>query len=220
MIDLLVVGTSAPDLRGLQRAVGDNLDGDVRGLRVSGKAVGVGLAAATASAAKRIFLLQPRAVILLGTCGIYPGIAGYQPLDVLVPNRLVAFDHACDAGLATFPNTMTTEITPTPAMAAGLAGQRAHVVAVGSPPAVTTSDDTAAALPARHRCDAEHVEAFGVATACALARIPFGAVLAVTHLVGSTAKQDFAKHHRDATLTAAEVLLTWLHGGAAGLPHG
>ncbi len=71
----------------------------------------------------------------------------------------------------------------------------------------------------RHRCQAEHVEAFGVASACSLARIPFGAVLSVTHVVGSHAKPDFTKHHRDATLAAAECFLSWLHGGAAGLPH-
>ncbi len=219
MIDLLLVGTSAPDLRGLTQTLGERMDGEVRGLRISAKAVGSGAAAAAAATAKRVFLLQPRAVVMIGTCGVYPGLQEYAPLDIVVPNRLEIIDHGADAGLSEFPMAMSTQLPPTPALVAGLAGQRGKVLAVACPSSVTVSDEHAAAVPARHRCQAEHVEAFGVASACSLARIPFGAVLSVTHVVGSHAKPDFTKHHRDATLAAAECFLSWLHGGAAGLPH-
>jgi nucleoside phosphorylase len=67
--------------------------------------------------------------------------------------------------------------------------------------------------------EAENLELFPVAHASLSSGIPFAAVLGVTNLVGSTGRPDWLKYHRDAAIAAAEVVVTWLHNGAPGLPH-
>ncbi|MEM9070552.1 MAG: hypothetical protein AAGE52_18750 [Myxococcota bacterium] len=222
MLDLLVVASTAPDLRGLHQALGERIEGRIRNLQICGKAVGVGLAAATAGSAKRVFQLQPRAVVLIGTCGVYPGYPDYQPLDVIVANRTLLVDAQVDAGQATFPAPMSTRIDSHEGLTAGLGGShpRAKTAPIASTVGNLHDDAYAMALQARHGVHAQQLETFGVASTCHLARVPFAAALAITHIVGSHAERDWKRFHRDATMTAAELVLTWIHAGAPGLPHG
>src|SRR5207302_928248 len=69
VVDLLVVAAYAPELTGLRRLLGDELYGNVSGVHVAGKSVGIGLANASAGATQRVLQLTPRAVVLVGTCG-------------------------------------------------------------------------------------------------------------------------------------------------------
>ncbi len=216
------MGSTAPDLRGLHQSLGERIDGEVRGLHISGKAVGIGLPAAASGSAKRVFMLQPRAVVMVGTCGVYPGLEGYQPLDVIVASRVTLVDHVVDADRAAFPNPMSTRVDTHAALSAGLAAtsSRAHLVPVASPLASTRDDRLAAGIPTAHECHVENLEAFAVGSTCRLARVPYGVVLCITHVVGSYGDGDWKKFQRDATLVAARTLLDWAHAGAPGLPHG
>ena len=221
MIDLLVVAAHPPDLRGVRDVLGDTLDGSINGLRIGAKTVGLGRAAAAASTAKRLVQLQPRGVIHIGTCGVFPGRPGYQPYDVVVPNRVSILDYAVDKGWSSFPEPMTTRRDADPAMSAGLSvsGARVHAAPIASPGAETSTDEIAGLVTAHHDFHAENLEAFGVIQACQLLKVPYAACLGVTHIVGALGRQDWRQFHRKATVSAAEVLFQWLRNGAQGLPH-
>jgi len=45
-------------------------------------------------------------------------------------------------------------------------------------------------------------------------------VLGISHLVGSSAAQDFPRFQAGAAVAAAGALTAWLHRGAPGIPHG
>ena len=219
MLDLLVLAPTAPDLRGLHQTLGDRIDGDINGLHLTGKVVGVGMPAAAASASKRVFQLQPRAVVLLGTCGVYPE-RDYQPHDVVVGSSMMLLDHTIAHGAGRFPGPMVTKLDAHAAMAAGLASAKPRTASapIASPLAQTRDDQLVSQVRTRYDAHVEHLEAFSVATACSLAQVPFGAVLSITHVVGSYGDDDWRKFQRDATLAAADVLLSWLYAGAPGLP--
>jgi len=221
-LDLLVVASHPADLRGMRNVLGDNLDGHVHQLHVAAKTVGVGCAAAAAGTAKRVFLLQPRAVVHLGTCGIYPALTGYQPFDVLLPTEIALVDHAVDSSRAAFPDPMSTRIQPASPMRSGIAASapRTKAAPLATPLAETRDDELARFVPVRHGHHAENLEAFGVAQACQLARVPFATVCGVTHVVGPQGPADWRRFQRDASLAAAEAILAWIYGGAAGVPHG
>ncbi|MCB9618626.1 MAG: hypothetical protein H6724_04135 [Sandaracinus sp.] len=222
MAELLVLAPTAPDLRGLRDLLGDRLEGRVRGVDVVGKAVGVGLPAAGVGAAKRIFTRSPAAVVLVGTCGVYPtpgGAPAWQPHDVLVASRIDLLALEVDTRRAAFPEPMATRVELHRAMSAGLASVRGRTGTVASPLAATVDDPTAAAVRTHHGCEAEQLEAFAVAHAAHLGEVPCAAVFGVTHVVGSVGAEDFRRFHRGASLAAAEVLVAWLQSGAPGLPH-
>tara|TARA_B100001750_G_scaffold222745_1_gene212390 strand:+ start:365 stop:1033 length:669 start_codon:yes stop_codon:yes gene_type:complete len=219
MIDVLVVGSHPAELRGLRQTLGERLDGRLQGIHVSAKTVGIGLANAAASTAKRLFQLEPRAVIHLGTCGIYPGATQYQPHDVLVAQKVHLLDHAAEAQRAAIPDPMSVEHSVDGTLMAGLtATHRARPAPIASPLANTTDDQLAASVLQRRGYHAESLEAFGVAQACRLAQTPFAGVYGVTHVVGSNAQVDWQQFQRQSSLTAAEVLLAWVHAGAPGVP--
>lgn len=220
--DLLVLASHPPELRGLRARLGDGLVGDIAGLRVVAKTVGIGLPVAGAAAAKRVLRLEPRAVVQLGTCGVYPGLPDYRPHDVIVSNRVALLDHAVDLGRSAFPEPMQTELRTSPALTAGLAaaGARARAAGVLCPLAQTRDDELAVAVPKRTSGDAENLETYAIAQACHLAQLPFTAVLGVTHVVGTYGLKDWRQFERQSSIAAADVVLNWLHAGAPGLPHG
>src|SRR5262245_27122381 len=91
-VDVLILAAHAPEFVGLRAHLGDSLHGVLRGLHVVAKTIGVGMAVSGAGAANRIHQLEPRAVILLGSCGVYPSNIEYRPLDIIVPSRCHLFD--------------------------------------------------------------------------------------------------------------------------------
>lgn len=220
-MDLLIFGAHPPELRGLRDKVGDRLAGVVRGLHISGKTVGVGMGVAGASAAKRVFQLRPRAVVLLGTCGVYPGLAGCQPHDVVVANGLALLDGGVTESRCAWPAPMQTEAPTHGPISTGLAGagSRVHHVRVGSPLAQTRSESLATLFCSKAGCGAESLEAFAVAHACHLADVPFAAALGVTHVAGPKSEEDYRRYAKESAEAAAEVLFNWVHNGAVGLPH-
>ncbi len=221
-VDVLIVSATPPEQRGLRSHLGDRLDGQIRSLHVVAKAVGIGLGVAGAATAGRIVTLQPRAVIHLGTCGIFPGLDQYRPYDVIVASKISLLDHAVAAQKASYPEPMQTELTTHGMLSAGLAatGNRTSLAPVACPLSTTIDDALAAAVPQWLGAHAENLEAFAVAHACHLAQVPFAIMLGATHMVGSRAKEDWRQFERQSTLAAAEVLTTWMLNGAQGLPHG
>jgi nucleoside phosphorylase len=219
--DVLVLAAHAPEFVGLRAHLGDKISGQLRGLHVVAKTVGVGMAVSGAGTANRLMQLSPRAVILLGSCGIYPNPLEYRPLDMVVPRTCHLFDPSVAAGKAEFPDPMQTVLDTHAPLSAGLlaaAGPRAHAARVATTLAVTIDDGVARAVHPATGLDAENLELFPVAVACKAADIPFAAVLGVTNMVGSTGRVDWRQFQRDAAVGAAEVFLNWAFSGASGLP--
>jgi nucleoside phosphorylase len=220
-VDVLLLAAHAPEFVGLRAQLGEQLNGFVKGLTVVAKTIGVGMAVAGAGAANRIHQLNPRAVILLGSCGIYPCQDDYRPLDIVVPRSCHLFDPSAAAGKAAFPEPMQTALDTHPPIAAALAamgGPRARQVRVANTLAITTDDAVARAVQPATGFQAENLEIFPIALACRAADVPFGAVLGVTNMVGSTGRVDWQQFQRDAAVATAEVVLAWLQQGASGLP--
>lgn len=219
--DLLIVASHAPDLAGMRPHLGDRLTGIVGALRVRSKIVGVGSAIAAAAVARGILAVQPRAVVMIGTCGVYPNLPQYRPHDVVVPTRASLVDHAVLASRASFPDPMQTAVPTHALISAALqrCHPRGHLGPVASPLAQTTDDALATGVPAATGCETENLEAFGIAAACRAAETPFAAVLGVSHIVGSTGRHDWSQFQRDAVNHAASALVAWMHNGAQGLPH-
>lgn len=220
--DLLIVAAHAPEMAGLRPYLSDRLIGTVRGLRVRGKAVGMGVGASGPATARGILAVYPRAVILIGSCGVYPNLPQYRPHDVLVSSRVQLVSHAVNAGRSEFPGPMQTSQECDPLLGAGLAagGGRVFMAQVACTLARTTDDTIAASLHPATGCEAENLEAFSVAEACKSAKIPFAAVLGVSNIVGSTGTRDWTQFQRAAVNAAAETIVTWIQRGAQGLPHG
>jgi len=219
-VDVLILAAHPPDLRGLRPLLGDHLVSFVGQLRVAAKAVGLGLATAGPSASKRIFQLDPRAVLFVGTAGVYPSVQGYAPHDVALASRARLIDLAVLAGLAEFPPPVLTEITLDREIGEAVARCSPHVrvASVASALAATRSDELAAQVPARTGAELENLELFAVAHACKLAHVPFAAMFGVSHVCGSTAPTDWPKFERNAAIAAAETAGRWLQSGAPTLP--
>lgn len=219
--DVLVLAAFAPEFAGLRPHLGEALSGTLRGISVVAKTVGVGMAVSGAGTANRLHQLKPRAVILLGSCGIYPCPTQYRPLDRVIVRSCHLFDPSAAAGKAAFPEPMQTAIDTHGPLSAGLlaaAGPRAHIAPVATTLAITTDDAVARAVHPVTGFEGENLELFPIAIACRAADIPFGAVLGVTNMVGSTGRVDWRQFHRDAAIDTAEVFLNWIMNGAAGLP--
>ena len=219
-VDVLVLAAHAPEFVGLRPHIGDSLHGTVAGLFVVAKTIGVGLAVAGAATANRIQQLKPRAVIVLGSCGIYPCGVPYKPLDIVIANHLHLFDPSVSAGKAAFPAPMQTQIDADPGLLAGLLSTPdivCRAAPVATTMAITTDDAIARAVHGATGLEAENLELFPIALACRAADVPFAAVLGVTNLVGSTGRTDWRQYQRDAAIAAAEVIVSWLRRSAPGL---
>jgi nucleoside phosphorylase len=209
-------------MAGLRPWLSDSLIGQIRGLNVRGKAVGIGMAVAGPATTRGILAVSPRAVLLVGSCGVYPNLPQYRPHDVVIAKRIQLVSHAVNAGKSEFPGPMQTVIECNPLLAAGLAasGARAFPSSVACTLAQTVDDTIAASVHPSTGCEAENLEAFAVAQACKAADLPFTAVLGVSNIVGSTGAHDWRQFQRQAVNAAAEVIVTWIQRGAQGLPHG
>lgn len=217
-VDLLVLAAYAPELAGMRRLLGDQLYGNVSGVVVSCKAVGVGLPNATAGTTTRLLQLRPRAVVLVGTCGTYPN-ATANIGDAVVPKRVVLVDPIEVERRGAMPEPMGRTVECNPMIALGLGGGRPPQCDVANTLGVTTDDALAARIGANVACALENLEAFGIANACALQQVPFACVLGVSNRVGSLGREEWRAYHRGASQAACDVVNRWLNAGAVGLPH-
>jgi nucleoside phosphorylase len=217
-VDLLVLAAYAPELAGMRRLLGDQLYGNVSGVVASCKAVGVGLPNATAGTTSRLLQLRPRAVVLIGTAGVYPG-ATSRIGDAVVARRVVLVDPTEVERRSAMPEPMGRLVECNPMIAFGLGGGRPPSCDVANTLGVTTDDELSARIGASAGCALENLEAFGIANACALQNVPFACVLGVSNRVGATGREEWRSYHKGASQAACEVISRWLSSGAVGLPH-
>ena len=215
--DALIVAAFYPELAPLRDMLGDDAEEGLRGLLgevdVAARVVGIGLPAAAVGAAMSIAKTLPRAVVAIGTCGAYPG-AGLSIGDVVVATSVQLVDPSAVDGRSQFPGQMSLTSEPDPPMALALERAGARRARLATTVAITVDDVTAARIAQATGAEAEHLEAHGVATACAAHGVPFGAVFGVANSVGCNGRDEWRDHHLRAAAAAAHVVLRWLRGGA------
>ncbi len=218
-VDVLLLAAHPLELAPFAKAWGPALRAEIAGLRVAGASVGVGAFAAGAGAARAILLERPRAALLVGSYGLYPGRGPFESLRLLIPSRIRAVDSATLAGKAAVPDVMRIVAEPQRDLAEALA-QRAPEAARGelaTTAAITTDDALAEELARASGCDAENLEALAVALACEDQGVPFAAVLACTNEVGSRGRSQWVQWKDGAAAATSRLVLAWLADRAPGL---
>jgi nucleoside phosphorylase len=226
--DVLLLAAFVPELAPLRAVLGDGMRARLGALDVAARVVGIGLPMAAAGAAMQVAEVRPRVVVALGTCGVYAATAAAAtspssvPLaigDVAAARRVRLLDVGEVLGATQFPEPMSTAVETHRTLADALERAGAKRADVATTLAITVDDAMAARIShAPHHgverpSDVEHLEAFGIATACAARGIPFAAAFGVANTVGSCAREEWRTHHRQATAAAAEVVLRWLRSG-------
>lgn len=177
MAEVLVVAAAVPELSGLPH--------DVRRA-----AIGVGDLEAACGLSSVLAIGTARAVLLVGTCG------------ALVPDleldQVVCVDFAVRPLKA--PGIEVPEMIATGQGADGplvdrIAGPlEARRVTCLSGRGMTISDGEAAMAAREHSAHVENLEVFAVLRACARAKVPVTAILAVAYRAGDHAREDLADH--------------------------
>jgi nucleoside phosphorylase len=207
--DVLLISAFHPELAPLRAVLGDALTGQIGAATVLAKAVGIGVPNAAVGLASRIEAIAPRACVFVGTCGAYPEAS--HPLDsVVVSRRIRLVDPAVIEGRAAFPDPMSTVLDANAPLVSAIAAHGARPVDVATTLAITTDDALAERIAQATGCEAEHLEAHAVATACAAFGVPFAAILGVANVVGARARDEWRTHHRSASEAAARVAVAWL----------
>jgi nucleoside phosphorylase len=220
----LLLAAFVPERAPLRAALGDAMRARVGGIDVAARVVGIGLPMAAAGAAMQLAELRPRVVIAIGTCGAYApdaslgaprAAAAPTPSigDVVAARRVRLVDASVVGGMAQFPEPMSIAMDAHAGVADALERAGARRADVATTLAITVDDATAARIARSATVQVEHLEAFGVAAACAARGVPFGAVLGVANMVGSRARDEWRTHHREAAAAAAGVALRWIQAG-------
>ena len=215
-MDVLVLAAFAPELDPLWPALGQRADGRIAHLAISGRVCGVGLVAATAGAATHIAAARPRAVVAVGTCGAYAR-SGVGVGAVLVARRLVLSELGTLLGAAQVPDAVGTEAATDASLSRALASAGARLADVTTTLGVTVDDEVASRIESTTGVQAEHMEAYGFAAACAAFGVPFAAVLGVANVVGSQGRVQWRSNHAAASVEAVAHVTRWLTSGAPGL---
>jgi futalosine hydrolase len=218
--DVALFGAFLPEIEPLRAALGDALSGRIGGAYVVARAVGIGLPLASAGTALQVAELRPRAVVAVGTCGVYPNASSpalYRIEDVVTARRVRLASPCVAAGSAQLPAPMTVVAEAHPLLREGLERAGARPADVATTLAITVDDAAAAQTAAASAADVEHLEAFGVAAACAAQGVPFAAALGIANSVGAGARAEWRAHHEAAAAAAIAIVLRWL-GAAPVLP--
>jgi nucleoside phosphorylase len=204
---ILVAAAWQPELRGLGRRLGD-----ARGGPVERVVVGVGPVEAALGTARALQARRPRALILVGTAGVYRTAVRRPAIgQVVVARRLRFVSVGTARALAYFPGPMPLAVQSDAGLRAMLArAAGAPLADVACPPAITRSTAAAAAVAATSRATVENLEAFAVARAAAEWGVPFAAVLGVANEVGPRAHAQWTAHGAEAAAAACAAVRAWL----------
>ena len=159
-----------------------------------GETLGLGAVNAAARAATLITQDRPDGVVLLGSCGSYPG--GPTIGEAVIARRVGLSSGVAAMGLGYVPSPPEA-VSCDEQLVERLPHKRVDALTVH---AITT--DPVLAQRLSDGWDVEHLEAFGVARACAVAGVPFSAVLGVASEVGPDAHTHWLLHRQDALIAA------------------
>jgi nucleoside phosphorylase len=227
---LLIVAAWAPELRGLGRVFsqgkskaappsGRTATGALPAVRVTGSApvravVGVGLVEAAAGTARLIERQRPRAIVLVGTAGLYPGADKKLGLAIggaVIGRSFLLASDAVAREAAYLPGPLPASAASTPALLEAVTAATALPVAdVACPVGITLAPALAQQRRKGTNAALENLEAFAVARAAAAAGVPFVAVLGIANLVGPDAHAEWRAHAATAAAAACTAVRRWL----------
>lgn len=171
-------------------------------------AIGIGLVAASAGAALAIESRRPDAIVLVGTCGAYPG-SGLAIGDLVVASRIGLASSAEARAQGALLPSMAASLETDHGTTAELAALGARSASVATTLAITTDDELARALRSRYGFDVEHLEAFAVAAACQAASVPFACVLGVTNDVGARGRGQWRDNRERVEASVGALVSRW-----------
>jgi len=174
--NLLLLAAFAPELAGLDMEA-------PRGWRTA--LTGIGAVTAAVATTRILCEMTPRAVLFIGTCGVYGERLNVG--DCITASEVVAVSVSEIQHRAFRPSIETTSWPvswelPLPKCV------------VAAPPAITFSSEDAAILG--QVADIEHLELAGVFAACQLAKVPVSAALVVANHVGPDAHAEWNANHK------------------------
>lgn len=204
---LLVVAAWSPELDELKR----HLKLDRSGLRrlVRTSAVGVGLVEAGVGAALALAEARPRALILVGTAGVFRG-GGWKPPEALGLEEVCLAD-GDPPHVAELPGPMRSRLKTTSRLTTSMvrAGGLARTSAV-CPLAITRSPARARRMAAESGATLENLEAFAVVHAAHRLSVPVAAVLGVANTVGPRGGAEWRTNGAAAAAQACAAVIAWL----------
>ncbi|MES2638990.1 MAG: hypothetical protein V4850_05890 [Myxococcota bacterium] len=171
---------------------------------LDGVSLGVGMLPAGITTARLLATEHPDAVVFVGTAGAY---AGGPAIGSVVTARSVGLvSGSATLGLGYVP------LAPAPLLsdAALLRALDLPLVDVACLVAITTDPALAARIGISWQV--EHMEAYGVAAACAAAGVAFAAVFGITNVVGPSAHAEW-RANREACQGAAAAAVARLVAG-------
>ena len=212
MIDLLVVAAHPVELSPLEEL----LAGRSNGPTVEVRAVGVGLVEAGIGTANALAQIKTRAILLVGSVGVFPGKnLPTEGLVLATGTRLVS-----DGALARrteFPAAMVTERSFDPRLVESLrqALPEARTRRVATALGITVASEVATQM-AQTGEEYENLEAIAVASAARLRGVPIAALFGVTNEVGPKGRGQWLRNHSRVALEVAQGVHRWL--GASNKP--
>jgi len=203
----LVVSAWPPELAHLESALPAALRP-----RVTLKSVGVGLVEAAIGASRLIAEHCPDAVLLIGTAGVYPNFSAKLEIGTaIVAGKIVLLPEILPGHHSFLPAVLPKATSSSAVLV------RALKKAVGLPCAdvacplgITATAKAAVTAGALSGCALENLEAFAVARAAALAKIPFAAVLGIANHVGPAGHREWQRHAKQAAAAACQAALAVL----------
>lgn len=145
--------------------------------------IGIGLVESALGMA-RVLAQKPAAVLLVGSCGAYPG-TGLAIGDVVLGTRFLLAAASGELG------PIAKEARP-PRLS-----REGRAVTVASTLSITTDDDAARSLVRQTNAHVENLEAFAAARACEREGIAFAALLGVTNVVGRSGRSEWRANAAD-----------------------
>jgi len=208
----LVLAAWPPELAALDRAL-PRLSAKLQA-RVTLGSVGVGLVESAIGSANLLAKYAPDVVVLVGTAGVYPAYAGkLLPGQVAIAQKVVLVSESSARKESYLPGPMPSQVHPSRALA-----RRVHratgspLVDVACPLAISCSTRAATVTFELCGCTLENLEAFAVARAAAVMKVPFAAVLGIANCVGEHAHRDWKRNAAAAAEKACQAVLATLLG--------
>jgi nucleoside phosphorylase len=168
--------------------------------------VGVGLVEAGIATARLLDAHQPRAVLLVGTAGVYPGQAAELVVaSAAIAGRICLLPQILPGQHAFLPALVPTEARSAPALARALRKATGLPSAdVACPVGITATKRAATSAAELSGCALENLEAFAVARAAAVAKVPFAAILGIANHVGPGGHREWERHAKAAAESACQ----------------
>lgn len=145
--------------------------------RADGIPIGIGLVEASLGIAG-VLETKPTAVVLVGSCGAYPG-SGIAIGEIVVAREAVLIAEG------ELPSVVPVRSRP---LAFAMEGKR---VVVATTLGITVDDARAKSIADATDAHVENLEAFAVARACERANVPVAIVLGVTNIVGRKGRAEW-----------------------------